>query len=108
MVYSDEYELNSLQGGAVFLVSIGGGLATLAPQPVQNWMYRRSVRSTRGEKPRPEARLYTAFFCCLDAACLDLCKCPLLEILSVILNGDADLDSLKRFAFTPTHPEISL
>lgn len=62
LVYSDEYGFNSLQEGAMFLVSIGGGLAALATQPVQNWLYRRSARGTRDEKPRPEARLYTACF----------------------------------------------
>ncbi len=62
LVYEDEYGFNSLQEGATFLVSIGGGILALATQPIQNWMYRRSARSTSENQPRPEARLYTACF----------------------------------------------
>jgi hypothetical protein len=62
LVYEDEYGFNALQEGAMFLVSVGGGIAALVTQPFQNWMYRRSACSRRNEKPRPEARLYTACF----------------------------------------------
>lgn len=84
LVYTDEYNFNSLQEGAMFLVSIGGGLFALATQPIQNWMYRRSARSTKSGRPRPEARLYTA--------CFAVWALPI---------------SIFWFAFTSTHPEIS-
>lgn len=84
LVYEDEYNFNATQEGATFLVGIGGGLLALATQPLQNYMYRRSARSTSDGRPRPEARLYTA---CFSVWCLPA--------------------SIFWFAFTSTEPSIS-
>jgi hypothetical protein len=61
-VYGDHFNLTTVEEGAMFLVSIGGGIVAVATQPIQNWLYRRSAHSTKSGKPRPEARLYTACF----------------------------------------------
>ena len=84
LVFEMEYPFNPLQEGAMFLVGIGGGIAALITQPIQNWLYRRSARFTDTGKPRPEARLYTA--------CFSVWMLPI---------------SIFWFAFTSTHPSIS-
>ncbi|KAL8688999.1 MAG: hypothetical protein Q9218_005223 [Villophora microphyllina] len=61
-VYGDHFALGTVAEGAMFLVSILGGFIALVTQPVQNYLYRRSAKSTSNGKPRPEARLYTACF----------------------------------------------
>jgi MFS family permease len=61
-VFEKHYDLSTVPEGAMFLVGIGGGFVALITQPIQNYLYRRSAKSTSNGKPRPEARLYTACF----------------------------------------------
>lgn len=84
LVYEDGYGFNPVVGGAMFLVGIGGGIAALATQPLQDWMYRRSAQFTSDGTPRPEARLYTA--------CFSVWVLPA---------------SILWFAFTSTHPSTT-
>ena len=60
LVFEDLYKFNPTQEGAMFLVSIGGGMCAVGLQPLQNFLYKRSARTTQTGRPRPEARLYTA------------------------------------------------
>lgn len=61
-VYGDHYDLSTVVEGSMFLVSILGGFVAFIMQPLQNYLYRRSAKTTSTGKPRPEARLYTACF----------------------------------------------
>lgn len=61
-VYGKHFDLSPVMEGAMFLVLIPGGMLAVATQPLQEYFYRRSARSSANGKPRPEARLYTACF----------------------------------------------